>query len=79
MKVKVEKQEGCRRVVHVETTADEVLPEYESVVQAFAKSAKVKGFRPGRAPRLLYLIRKRLLWEEVAVGSRGRREVRVAR
>ena len=50
MKVRVEKEKGCRRVLHVQATADEVLPDYESVVRAVAKSAKVKGFRPGRAP-----------------------------
>lgn len=51
MKVRVEDKGSCRKIVHVEVPSDAVVGEYESVVNAFAKAARIPGFRPGKAPR----------------------------
>lgn len=51
MKVVVEDAGPCRKQLRIEVPAAEVAAEYEEVLSAFARSAKVSGFRPGRAPR----------------------------
>lgn len=53
MKVKVEQSGGCRRVIHVEVPKERVATEYRDVIAAYAKSARIPGFRPGRAPLAL--------------------------
>ena len=50
MRVKVETEGPCRRVVHIDAPPEEVLPEYGDIVKRYARQARVKGFRPGRAP-----------------------------
>jgi len=57
MKVKIEKTDGCRRVMVISVPAESVKEDYESIVHLFSKKAKVSGFRPGRAP--LELVEKR--------------------
>lgn len=51
MKVVIEDAGPCRKKLRIEVPAAEVAVEYEQVLSAFARSAKVSGFRPGRAPR----------------------------
>ncbi|MFH1476373.1 MAG: trigger factor [Verrucomicrobiota bacterium] len=53
MKVKVENAGPCRKILHVEVTADTVAAEYKTVMAVFVKAARVPGFRPGRAPQAL--------------------------
>lgn len=53
MKVRVDQAGGCRRVIHVEVPKERVAEEYSGVVAAYAKSARIPGFRPGRAPLAL--------------------------
>lgn len=53
MKVKVEKAGPCRKILEVQVPADTVTAEYQTAISAFAKSAAVPGFRPGRAPAAL--------------------------
>ncbi len=51
MKVKLSAGEGaCRKILNISVPADMISPEYDNVVSAYAKTAKIKGFRPGKAP-----------------------------
>lgn len=51
MKVAVEETGPCRKLLKVEFAADEVQKEYDESLEVYAKHGRVKGFRPGRAPR----------------------------
>ncbi len=42
---------ACKRDLQVELTAEEVSREFDTVVNQYARRAKVKGFRQGKAPR----------------------------
>ena len=57
MKISLENAGGCRRRVKGEIPADTVRKKEEQVILSFQKSAKLPGFRPGRAP--LDMVRKR--------------------
>lgn len=50
MKVRVEDAGPCRKIVHVEVPAEAVSADYQEILKAFVGSARVPGFRPGRAP-----------------------------
>lgn len=50
MQVKVDTEGPCRRALHIAASAEEALPEYNAVLKAYASQARIKGFRPGRAP-----------------------------
>lgn len=53
MNVTVKETGPCRKVLRVEVPADQVSAEYGRVVDQFHKQARIKGFRPGKAPRQL--------------------------
>jgi len=57
MKISLENAGGCRRRVKGEIPADQVRKKEEQVILSFQKSARLPGFRPGRAP--LEMVRKR--------------------
>jgi trigger factor len=50
MKVNVEGVNACRKVLHVQVPSEDTKAEYEQVVQAYAGSARIPGFRKGKAP-----------------------------
>ena len=50
MKVKVEDSGPCRKVLSVDAPAEAVAEEYEKVVGAYARTARIPGFRKGKAP-----------------------------
>jgi len=50
MKVSVEDAGPCRKVLFVDAPAEAVADEYEKVVGAYAKQARIPGFRKGKAP-----------------------------
>ena len=50
MKIVVEQVGPCRKVLKIEVPAETVAAEYKKVVAEFAKRARIKGFRPGKAP-----------------------------
>jgi len=50
MKVSVEDAGPCRKLLQVNASPDAVIPEYDAVVKEFAKSARIPGFRAGKAP-----------------------------
>lgn len=51
MKVTVEPGGPCRQILQIDVPADEVRSEFENVTIEFMRSARIPGFRPGRAPR----------------------------
>ena len=51
MKVTVEDQSTVKKVLHIEVPQDEVSRELDSAYAELKKTAKIKGFRPGKAPR----------------------------
>ncbi len=50
MNTKVEKADGCRRVLRVEAAWDEVSTDYEQLLKMYRNMAAVPGFRKGKAP-----------------------------
>jgi trigger factor len=68
MQVSVEQKEGLERHMTVELPAEQVNAEVDKRLKSIAKSAKIDGFRPGKAP--LSVIRKRYL-EQVLMEVHG--------
>lgn len=57
MNIRVESAGPCRRELHIEMPAERVRAAFDEVLGAYAKMARIPGFRPGRAPR--DLVRRR--------------------
>ncbi len=53
MNIVVENMGACRKTLKIEMPAEKVKSTYDEVLDAYSKSAKLKGFRPGKAPRQL--------------------------
>ena len=51
MKAEVESIDAVRKKIRVTIPENQVMKEFESVYRTFARMTKIKGFRPGRAPR----------------------------
>jgi trigger factor len=51
MQFKVEDVSGVKKVLHVEISEDTVVRELDNAYKQLKKTAKVKGFRPGKTPR----------------------------
>jgi trigger factor len=51
MQVTVEDLSSVKKILHIEVPEDEVIRELENAYNHLKKTAKVKGFRPGKAPR----------------------------
>jgi trigger factor len=51
MHVTVEDVSSIKKMLHIEIPQDEVARELEKAYNQLKKSAKIKGFRPGKAPR----------------------------
>ena len=41
----------CKKEIHLEIPASEVMKEWGHVVAQYSSRAKIKGFRPGKAPK----------------------------
>ena len=50
MEVKLENVGPCRKILRINTSDEAIASEYETIVKLYAKSSKVPGFRPGKAP-----------------------------
>ena len=61
MNINVERHPQCTATLRVEIPADKVNGERNKIIQGFAGQAKIRGFRPGKAPR--ELIEKRFATE----------------
>jgi trigger factor len=51
MQVTVEDVSGVKKTLHIEVPQDEVARELDSAYNTLKKTAKIKGFRPGKVPR----------------------------
>ncbi len=51
MQVTVEDVSSVKKILHIEVPEDEVIRELDKAYNQLKKTAKVKGFRPGKAPR----------------------------
>ena len=51
MKVNVEDVSSVKKVLHIEIPNETVASEIDSAYRDVKKNAKIKGFRPGKAPR----------------------------
>jgi trigger factor len=51
MKVSVEDQSSVKKVLHIEVPQADVVRELNGAYQQLKKTAKIKGFRPGKVPR----------------------------
>lgn len=51
MKVTVEDQSSVKKILHIEVPLEDVTRELDSAYAQLKKTAKIKGFRPGKAPR----------------------------
>ncbi|MBT8339635.1 MAG: trigger factor family protein, partial [Desulfatitalea sp.] len=51
MKVTVENQSSVKKVLHIEMPEEVVGRELDSAYNEIKKTAKIKGFRPGKTPR----------------------------
>ena len=53
MKVNVEDVNSVKKKLHIEIPVDKIKAELDSAYKELKKNAKIKGFRPGKAPRSL--------------------------
>jgi trigger factor len=51
MKATIQDDGPCRKMLQIAAAADEVEPTFEEVTGVFTRIARVRGFRPGKAPR----------------------------
>lgn len=51
MKVTVEDQSSVKKVMHIVIPEEKVVAEVDTAYKQLKKTAKIKGFRPGKAPR----------------------------
>ena len=51
MKVTVEDVSSVKKVLHIEVPLEDVTREFDSAYKELKKTAKIKGFRPGKTPR----------------------------
>jgi len=53
MKVEVETQPGSLSTLQIELPPEEVSKEWDAIANSFARFAKIPGYRPGKAPRVV--------------------------
>ncbi len=51
MQVTVENLSSVKKILHIEVPGDKVATELDNAYNSLKKNAKIKGFRPGKAPR----------------------------
>jgi trigger factor len=69
MKVTVEDLSSVKKVLHIEVPQEAVVSELDSAYNQLKKTAKVKGFRPGKTPRSVL---QRLYGKEVNADVTGK-------
>lgn len=51
MQVTIEEVNTVKRIIHIEVPEEKVISEIDSAYKTLKKTAKINGFRPGKAPR----------------------------
>ena len=51
MQVTIEDLSSVKKILHIEIPQEQVTRELDSAYSKLKKTAKIKGFRPGKAPR----------------------------
>jgi trigger factor len=51
MKVEVERQPNAVAVLHIELPPEQVTKEWDAIADQYARHARLRGYRPGKAPR----------------------------
>jgi trigger factor len=69
MKVTVEDQSSVKKVLHIEVPQEDVVRELDSAYAELKKTAKIKGFRPGKTPRSVL---ERMYGKEVKADVSGK-------
>jgi len=69
MKVSVEDLSSVKKVMHIEVPQEDVVRELDSAYAQLKKTAKIKGFRPGKTPRSVL---ERLYAKEVKADVSGK-------
>ncbi len=69
MKFTMEDRSTVKKVLHIEVPHTEVIKEIDDAYQNLKKTAKIRGFRPGKAPRSLL---ERLYHKDVLADVRGK-------
>ena len=69
MKVTVEDQSSVKKILHIEIPEDTVTKELDNAYKDLKKTAKIKGFRPGKTPRSVL---ERLYKKDVNADVRSR-------
>ncbi len=62
MSDKTKKNNSCKREIEIEIPASEVMQEFGRVVTQYSSRAKIRGFRPGKAPKDMV---KRMYYPEI--------------
>ena len=55
MKRNIKILSGCKREIELDIDADKVMKEFNEIVARFSSQAKIRGFRPGKAPKDLII------------------------
>lgn len=69
MEVTVEDKSSVKKILHIEVSQQDVTQELDSAYAQLKKTAKIKGFRPGKAPRSVL---KRLYGKDVNADVSGK-------
>jgi trigger factor len=69
MKVTVEDRSSVKKVLHIEVPQEDVVRELDSAYAELKKTAKIKGFRPGKTPRSVL---ERMYGKEVKADVSGK-------
>ena len=69
MKVSVEDQSSVKKVLHIEVPQEDVARELDDAYAQLKKTAKIKGFRPGKTPRSVL---ERIYGKEVKADVSGK-------
>ena len=69
MKVTVEDRSSIKKVLHIEVPREDVVRELDSAYAELKKTAKIKGFRPGKTPRSVL---ERMYGKEVKADVTGK-------
>ncbi len=56
MNIRLEKKEKCLAALSIEVPAETVASERAKILKAFVRQARIPGFRPGKAPKEVFIL-----------------------